>query len=333
MEYVQLGRTGIRVSRLCLGTMMLGDPTDEATARTMIDRAFEAGINFFDTANVYAKGESERIVGRALAGRRDEIVLATKCTIPTGEGPNDYGSSRKHIRKACEDSLRRLGTDYADLYYLHKPDPLTPIRESLEALDNLVRAGKVLYVGVSNFWAWQVAEALGVAALHELTPVSVLQPVYSIVNRDCEVELLPMARNFGLGVVSYSPVARGVLTGKYAAGQDPPEGSRAARGNKRLAETEYRAENFAVAEALKPIAAKLGCTLSQLAIAWVLANPKVTAPIIGPRTPEQLEDNLGALNVVVPSEVESAIDDLVPPGGHPGHGFQDPLYPITGRTP
>ncbi|MBI2301091.1 MAG: aldo/keto reductase [Armatimonadetes bacterium] len=332
MEFVNLGRSGVRVSRLCLGTMMFGDPTDEATSLRMVDLALEAGINFFDTADIYAKGESERIVGKALAGRREQIVLATKGTIATGPGPNDTGSSRKHLRAALEASLRRLDTDYIDLYYIHQKDPGTPLEEWLSFLDSAVRQGKILYLGVSNYWGWQIARLMGLAALHGWQPLTCVQPVYSLVNRDCEAEVLPCAREHGLGVVSYSPIARGVLTGKYAAGQAAPEGSRAARGNVRLQQTEYKAENFAVADALRPEADALGCTLAQLAVAWVLANPNVTAPILGPRTPEQLEDNLGALEVTIPADVEQRIDALVPPGTHPGRGYADPVYPVTGRT-
>ena len=331
MEYVTLGRAGVKVSPLCLGTMNFGDPTDKATSLRMIDQAVDAGINFLDTADVYVKGESERIVGEAIASRRDQIVLATKGTIQNGDGPNDGGSSRKHLQHALDASLQRLNTDYVDLYYIHQKDPATPFEEWLSFLDAAVQAGKVLYLGVSNYWGWQIAEVMGLAALHGWQPLSVIQPVYSIVNRDCEVEILPAARRFGLGVVSYSPIARGVLTGKYRPNTAPPPDSRAGRGNARLAQTEYRDANFEVAEALKPIAADLGCTMAQLAVAWAMANRNVTAPIIGPRTPEQLADNLGALEVVITSEIEAKIDELVPPGGHPYLGMLDPVYEVTGR--
>ncbi len=332
MQYVQLGHSGVRVSRICLGTMNFADPTDEATSVKILNTALEAGVNFIDTADLYAKGESERILGRALAGRRDEVVLATKGVIATGPGPNEEGASRKHLKHAFEASLKRLQTDYLDLYYLHRPDPLCPLEESLAFLDTLVQQGKVLYVGCSNYWAWQVATMMGLSALHGWAPLTCLQPVYNLVNRDCEVEILPVARAHGLGVVSYSPIARGVLTAKYHAGQEPPAGSRAARGNARIQQTEYRAENFAVAEALVPEAAKLGCTLAQLAVAWVLANPLISAAILGPRTPEHLTENLGALDVTIPPELEARIDELVRPGTHPCRTHQDPLYPITGRT-
>lgn len=331
MEYRNLGRAGVKVSRVCLGTMNFGRPTDEATSLAMIATAREAGVNFLDTANTYAGGESERIVGKALRGCRDEWVVATKGTLATGDGPNQSGSSRKALRQALEASLQRLGTDHVDIYYLHQKDPATPFEEWLAFVDGAVRAGQVLYVGVSNYWAWQIAAVMGLAALHDWQALSVIQPVYSLVNRDCETEILPAARHFGLGVVSYSPIARGVLTGQYRADAPPPPDSRMARGNPRLEQTEYRAANFAVAEALRPLAAGLGCSLPQLAIAWVLANPLITAPILGPRTPDQLADNLGALNITLTPEVEAAVDALVPPGHHPYPGNLDPVYEVTGR--
>jgi aryl-alcohol dehydrogenase-like predicted oxidoreductase len=331
MDYVQLGAGGLRVSRLCLGTMNFGGPTAAAESLAMMAAAMEAGVNFIDTADVYTGGESERLVGQAIAGRRDAVVLATKARNPVGPGPNDHGSSRKHLRLAIEASLRRLGTDYIDLYYLHRPDDACPIEESWQALDDFVRAGKVLYAGVSNFWGWQAAQVATLARERRWAPLSCLQPLYNLANRDAEVELLPLARAMGLGVVSYSPIARGVLTGKYQAGGAPPPDSRAARGDKRLAETEWRSTNLELAAAVAPLAAELGCTMAQFALAWVLANPLITAPIIGPRTPEQLADNLGALAVSIPPEMEARLDELVPPGTHTGGRFIDPLYPITGR--
>ncbi len=333
MEYRTLGKAGVKVSRVCLGTMMFGGPTPEDESVRMIQHCLDLGINFLDTADKYNDGESERVVGRAIRDRRDDIVLATKVRIATGPGPNDAGSSRKHIRHAVDASLQRLGTDYLDLYYLHSPDPATPIEESLGALDDLVSAGKVLYVGCSNYWAWQVAQAVGLQERHGWDRFVAVQPLYNLANRDCETELLPMATALGLGVVSYSPLARGVLTGKYRADAPPPPESRAGRGNTRLLQTEFREANFTLAEQLATLAGDAGCTPSQLALAWVLANPLVTAPIIGPRTFEQLEDNLGALTVTIGPELEAAIDALVPPGEHTGRGFRDPAFPVTGRPP
>ncbi len=332
MEYRTLGGCGVKVSELCLGTMMFGGPTPDDESQRMINVAIDAGINFLDTADKYNQGESERVVGRAIANRREEIVLATKVTLPMGEGPNMSGSSRKHIIEGCEASLRRLGTDYIDLYYLHKPDPETPIEESLSAMDHLVRQGKVLYVGLSNFPAWRVADALGVQAIQGWDPVAAVQPLYNVANRDIEVELLPACDELGLGVVTYSPIARGVLTGKYVQGQEPPPDSRVGRGNERIMQTEFRPSNLELAQQFVALAEEIGCTGAQLAVAWVMANELVTCPIIGPRTMEQLEDNLGALDVEITPEIETRIDEMVPPGEHSGYGFQDPVFPVTGRV-
>lgn len=333
MEYRNLGRTGLKVSQLCLGCMMFGDVTPEDESLAIINAALDAGINFLDTADKYGAGASERTVGKALAGRRDEVVLATKVGLAVDRtGPNASGSARKHIREAVEASLKRLGTDYIDLYYLHSFDRSTPLDESLGALDDLVRAGKVLYVGVSNFRAWQVTRAWGLQELYHWDRLAAVQPLYNLANRDAEVELLPACAAIGIGVCSYSPLARGVLTGKYQAGQEPPPDSRAARGNVRLMQTEYREANFELAERVGELARQSGCTPSQLALAWVMANRLVTAPLIGPRTMAQLQDNLGALQVQVSPDLEAAIDELVPPGEHSGRGYQDPGFPVTGRV-
>lgn len=331
MQYTNLGKSGIKVSRLCLGTMMFGDPTPEAQSVEIIRAALDAGINFLDTADKYNAGESEGIVGRAIKPVRDQIVLATKVNLPMGEGPNDRGGSRRHVIRGVEASLARLGLDWVDLLYLHAPDPETPLEETLRALEDLVRAGKVLYVGCSNFRAWQVAHALGIQAARGWDGFAAIQPLYNLANRDCEVEMLPMAAELGLGVVPYSPLARGVLTGKYSPGQEPPPDSRAGRGNVRMMQTEFRQANLELAAGMLPLAEELGCPLSQLALAWVMANPLVTAPIIGPRTLEQLTDNLGALEISITPEIEARIDELVPPGEHCGRGYQDPSFPVTGR--
>ena len=288
--------------------------------------------DLIDTANIYTGGESERLVGQFIAGRREQVVVATKARNPLGRGPLDQGSSRKHLRRALDESLQRLGTDYIDLYYLHRPDETCPIEESWETLDDFVRQGKVLYLAVSNFWAWQAAQVVGLTALRGWSPVACVQPLYNIADREAEMEVLPMARALGLGVISYSPIARGVLTGKYAGGSVPSD-SRQARGDKRLAETEWRASNLDLAAQVAPMAEAAGCTMAQFALAWVLANPNITAPILGPRTPEQLADNLGALDVTIAAEVEAQIDALVPPGTRAGVAFTDPLYPIVGRNP
>jgi aryl-alcohol dehydrogenase-like predicted oxidoreductase len=330
-SYRNLGRAGLKVSPLCLGTMMFGGPTDEAESTRIMHRALDEGINFFDTANVYNAGESERVVGRAIADRRERVVLATKGRGPMGEGPNDQGASRLNLMWAAEESLRRLSTDYIDLYYVHSPDYATPIEESLRALDDLVRQGKVRYIGCSNFRAWRLAEALWVSDRRDLERFACIQPLYNLVNRDPEVELFPLCQEHGVGVVAYSPLARGVLTGKYLPGQTPPEGSRAARGDKRLHQTELREESFEVAQKLKARADARGVKLSHFALAWCLANPIVTSVIIGPRTMEQFEDNLGYVKCTIGPEDEAAVDALVPPGEHTGKGYTDPAYPVTGR--
>jgi aryl-alcohol dehydrogenase-like predicted oxidoreductase len=332
MQYRNLGRAGVKVSPLCLGTMMFGGQTDEAESIRIMHRALDDGINFFDTANVYNAGESERVVGKAIADRRERVVLATKARVALGEGPNEQGSSRLHILRECEKSLKRLNTGYLDLYYLHAPDYETPIEESLRALDDLVRQGKVRYIGCSNFRAWRLCEALWVSDRRNLEPLVCLQPLYNIVNRDAEVELFPLCRAYGIGVAAYSPLARGVLTGKYKPGAAFPEGSRAARGDKRIHQVEIRDESFVVAQRLKEHAEAKDCTLSQFALAWCLANAIVTTVIIGPRTMDQLEDNLKALNCQVTAEDEQAVDALVPPGEHTGKGYPDPAYPIIGRA-
>jgi aryl-alcohol dehydrogenase-like predicted oxidoreductase len=331
MRYRNLGSAGVRVSELCLGAMMFGGATGAAEAVQIIHRAIDDGINFLDTANVYAKGESERIVGQAVRDRRDRVVLATKVRVAVGAGPNDAGSSRYHILREAENSLRRLGLDHIDLYYLHQYDWQTPLEESLRALDDLVRQGKVRYLGCSNFYAYQVVEGLWLADRRGLERFACVQPLYNIVNRDAEVELFPMCHAHGVGVVSYSPLARGVLTGKYRPDEPFPEGSRAARGDTRIRQTELREESFRVASELERVAAAQGVPLSRLALAWVLANPRVTSAVIGPRTMEQYEDYLRALDCRLTAEDETTINGLVPPGEHTGWGFQDPTYRVQGR--
>jgi aryl-alcohol dehydrogenase-like predicted oxidoreductase len=332
MEYRNLGRSGVKVSPLCLGAMMFGGPTNEEDSIRIIHRALDEGINFVDTANVYNNGESERVVGKAIQDRRDKVVLATKVRGVMGEGPNDSGVSRYHILNAVEASLKRLNTDRIDVYFIHSPDYTTPIEETLRALDDCVRQGKVRYIACSNFYAWQVMEGLAFSERMNLEKFVCVQPLYNIVNRDIEVELLPLCQKHGIGVVSYSPLARGVLSGKYRVGAELPEGSRAARGDRRMQQAEWREESLMVAEQLAPLAEAHGKPLSQFALAWVLANKIVSSAIIGPRTMEQLEDNLGALNCAITPEDEKAVDALVPPGEHTGKGYNDPAYPVRGRV-
>ena len=331
MDYAVLPRTGVEVSRLCLGTMMFGGPTDQEESIRIIHQALDCGINFIDTANVYNRGESERIVGQALQDRRHQVVLATKVRGAMGEGPNEGGSSRYHILSEVENSLRRLRTDHIDLYLLHRPDPLTPIEESLAALDTLVQQGKVRYLGCSNFDAWQVGAGLGASERRNFASFACVQPLYNLVNRDAEVELFPCCRHYDLGVMVYSPLARGVLSGKYRQDRDLPAESRAGRQDRRILETEMRPESFAVAEQLQSLARAHGRTLTQFALAWVLANPIVSAAIIGPRTIAQFKDNLGCLGWQIEASALDEIDGLVPPGEHTGKGYGDPSRPVLGR--
>lgn len=317
MEYTPLGRTGVPVSRLCLGCMNFGGRTEPGDSYAVIDRAIDAGINFLDTANVYSRGRCEEVTGEALArnGKRDQIVLATKVHGRMGDGPLDSGNSRRHIIQQCEASLKRLQTDWIDLYQIHRPEPRTPIDETLRALDDLIGAGKVRYVGTSTFAGWQVVEALWVAKELGLNRFVCEQPPYNLVDRRIERDLLPALRTFGLGCIPWSPLAGGLLTGKYQRGADPAEGRYAGEPNERFRRRKTEGV-YDVVEGLAPLAASKGCTVSQLALAWVMRQPGVTSPIIGPRTMEQLEDNLPAVELEVTAEDRAAIDALVPPGTH-----------------
>ncbi|MBI1311474.1 aldo/keto reductase [bacterium] len=332
MEYRNLGKSGVKVSPICLGTMMFGGQTSEADSIRIIHKAIDLGINFLDTADMYNAGESEVVVGKAIVDRRDDVVLATKGVQKMGDGPNDKGASRKHLMKALDDSLRRLDTDYVDIYYYHVPDYDTPIDESLRALDDMVRSGKVHYIGCSNFRAWRLCEALWTSDRLNLHAFSVLQPLYNIVNRDIEVEVLPLCQEHGIGVVSYSPLARGILTGKYKPGESFPEGSRASRSDPRMLQAELRESSLEIAQSIAEHAeGTKGCAASHFALAWALANPIVTSIILGPKTVDQFNDNLKCLDVEITAADEDFIDGLVPPGEHSGKGFQDSAYPVFGR--
>jgi len=318
MEYRNLGRTGVKVSPLCLGTMMFGqrgNPDHEDCVR-IIHRALDAGINFIDTANIYSDGESEEIVGKALRGRRDEVVLATKVHMPMGPGPNDRGNSRIHILREVENSLRRLQTDHIDLYQLHRPDPDTPMEETLSALDTLVRSGKVRYIGTSTFPAWQLVESYWISKTEHLARFECEQPPYSIFVREIERDVLPVCEKYGTGVIVWSPLNRGWLAGKYRRGQTVDPQSRAGRGDRFIdkPESETGERKLDLVEQLMPMAEESGANLAQFSLAWTLLNPVVTAPIIGPRTMEQLEDNLHAMDVRIPPAIAQRIDELVPPG-------------------
>ena len=318
MEYRNFGRTGMKVSPLCLGCWNFGERTNPQDSYAIVNRALDAGFNFLDTANVYSRGRSEEITGEALKrnGSRSRVVLATKFHgRMNDDDPNAAGSSRRHIIEQCEASLRRLQTDYIDIYQIHRPRPDVAIDETLRALDDLVRAGKVRYLGSSTFAAWQVVESLWVAKELGLNRFVSEQPPYHILDRRIERGLVPMALTFGIGLIPWSPLAGGLLTGKYTRGQSAPEGARYAtpedepRQSRRLNDSVYD-----VNEGLLPLAEAKGCTLSQLALAWCAQQPGITSPILGPRTMEQLEDNLGALQVTVTAEDRQRIDELVPPG-------------------
>jgi len=315
MEYGWLGKSGLQVSELCLGTMTFGEETDEVTARTMMDLFLEAGGNFVDTADVYGKtsGLSEEIVGRALKGRRSKVILATKVNFPTGSRPNDRGLSRVHIMQAVEASLRRLQTEYIDLYYVHCWDGKTALEETLLTLNNLLKSGKVRYLGVSNFTAWQLMKALSISEKRGWSKFICLQPQYSLVVRDIEREILPLCREEGLGVVVWGPLGGGFLSGKYRRGEKPPEESRIARAEETWEEAWSRRateKNFRVLDVVGKIASSRDKSYAQVALAWVRSQPGITSPIIGARTPEQLKDNLGSVGWELTSEELEALDKV-----------------------
>ena len=312
MQYRNLGRAGVKVAPIILGTAYFGTRVEVATTRRLIDAALDAGINVIDTANSYTDGQSETIIGEALKGRRDRVVLASKVHFPRGDGPNDRGNSRYHIMAQVEGSLRRLQTDRIDLYQLHRPDPTVPIEESLRALDDLRQQGKVVYYGTSMFPAWQLCAALWASDRLGLAPIVSEQPSYSLLRREVETEVLPVCREYGIATILYSPLAGGWLTGKYRRNEPAPADSRLSASGADLGAAEH-VRTFDAVEALQAIAYAKGVTLSQLALAWLHAQPGVTATIIGPRTPEQLQDNLGALDVTITDEDRATIDTIVPP--------------------
>jgi aryl-alcohol dehydrogenase-like predicted oxidoreductase len=335
MNYRPLGRSGLDVSPLCLGTMMFGDRTDEAAAREIVAHAFDAGVNFIDTADVYTAGASERITGECIRAQRPRWILATKvANVMPGAGneaPHTGGLSRRWIFQACDASLARLRTDWIDIYYLHKDDTGTPIAETVAAIGDLIRAGKIRYFGVSNFRGWRIAEVMRWCERLGVPQPVVGQPYYNLLNRMPEVEILPACDYHGLGIASYSPIARGVLTGKYAGGS-VPEGSRGARKDKRMMETELREESLAIAARLKAHAEATGRTATQFALAWLWANRIVTSVIAGPRTLEQWRDYVDAIGTPWSDADEKLVDSLVPPGHPSTPGYNDPQYPFYGRV-
>ncbi len=312
MELRPLGRTGIRVTEACLGAMTFGRETPEDESNAILDRYLDAGGNFIDTANVYNRGASEEILGRALGARRENIVLATKCRMPMGDGPNLQGASRRVIREQVEASLRRLQTDWIDLYQIHCWDANTPLEESLSTLNDLVREGKVRYIGASNYTGWQLATALGVSKQHGWEPYISVQPQYSLVTRDIERELFPLAEYAGLAVLPWSPLGGGLLSGKYRAGEAPPDDSRAADTTPSAVLMRMRIQedrNFAVAQAVQELADDLGKTMAQVALNWVLHRPGVTAPILGARTVAHIDDNLGAIGWTLDADALTRLED------------------------
>ena len=333
MEYRRLGSSGLKVSPLCLGTMMFGDRTDEQEAGRILGSAFDAGVNFIDTADVYAKGESEHIVGRLIAGKRDHWVLATKVANSVTPGPNQGGLGRKWIMQAIDSSLKRMACDYVDIYYLHRDFDDANLEETVVAMGDIIRAGKARHFGLSNFRGWRIAEIVRLCrALNVPQPV-VCQPYYNAMNRQPEVEILPACRHYGIGVVPYSPLARGVLTGKYRPNEAPPEGTRAGRADKRMMETEFRKESLAIAQKIRAFAGKKGMSAGHFAINWVLNNAIVTSVIAGPRTLEQWQDYLKALEFKFEPRGEALVDSLVSIGHPSTPGYNDPQYPLSGRIP
>jgi aryl-alcohol dehydrogenase-like predicted oxidoreductase len=332
VDYRSLGASGLQVSPLCLGTMMFGGATDESTAQRIVTRAREQGVNFIDTADAYNGGKSEEIVGRVIREHRSWWVLATKCANPTGQGPNARGLSRRHVFDAVHASLRRLGDETIDLLYLHKEDLGTPLAETVHAVADLIRAGKIRYFGVSNYRSWRVAEICRLCDAAGIGRPIASQPLYNALNRQVEVEHLPACAYYGLGVVPYSPLARGVLTGKYEPNVTPEPDTRAGRRDRRMLESEWRTESLQIAREIAEHAGDKGVTPGQFAFAWVLNNRFVTAAIAGPRTEEQWEEYAGALSLRLGPDDEALIDRLVAPGHPSTPGYNDPQYPIEGRA-
>jgi aryl-alcohol dehydrogenase-like predicted oxidoreductase len=332
MHYRRLGKSNLKVSVLCLGTMMFADQTGRDEAQAIVGDAREHGVNYIDTADVYSMGGSEAMLGELLKGQRHDWVLATKLGNRMSERVNEAHYSRSWMLREVEASLGRLRTDHVDILYLHRDFNGMDLEEPLRALDVMLRAGKIRYWGVSNFRGWRIAEITRIAGQLGLPGPVVCQPYYNLLNRMPEVEILPACEHHGIGVTPYSPIARGVLTGKYRPGQPPAEGTRAARGDQRIAETEMRKESLQIAQTLEVHARARGIGLSHFAIAWVLAHRAVSSVIAGPRTLQQWQDYLPALDYVLNPEDEALVDSLVAPGHPSTPGFNDPAYPLNART-
>ncbi len=331
MQYRNLGNSNLKVSALCLGTMMFGDQTSSLEAAAIVADAHAHGVNYIDTADVYTKGASETMVGALLKGQRQDWVLATKLGNTMSERVNEGHYSRPWMLREVAASLQRLQTDYVDILYLHRDYNGMNLEEPLRALDAMLRAGQIRYWGVSNFRGWRIAEVMRLAGQLGMPGPVVCQPYYNLLNRMPEVEVLPACAHYGIGVTPYSPVARGVLTGKYLPNQAPDPATRAGRADKRMAQTEFRAESLLIAQQLMTHAQGQGISLAQFAAAWVLANPVVSSVIAGPRTLQQWQDYLPALDYVLTMEDEALVDSLVKPGHPSTPGYTDPAYPINAR--
>lgn len=331
MNYRRLGSSNLKVSSLCLGTMMFGDQTEFDEARNIVASAHEHGVNFIDTADVYSKGGSEEMVGKVLGDGRHDWVLATKLGNAMSKAPNQSHYSRNWILREVENSLQRLGTDHIDILYMHRDFQDENLNEAVRTMGDLIQSGKIRAFGVSNFRGWRIAEIIRLCEKANVPQPVVCQPYYNLLNRQPEVEILPACGHYGLGVVPYSPIARGVLTGKYLPGQAPAQGSRAARGDKRILETEFREESLVIAQTLLEHCKARGIKLAHFATAWVLANRHISAVIAGPRTLAQMEDYYPAVDLAISAEEEALVDSLVTPGHASTAGYNDPSYPFFGR--
>jgi aryl-alcohol dehydrogenase-like predicted oxidoreductase len=331
MQYRRLGSSNLKVSALCLGTMMFGQQTPDDEAARIVASAKAQGINFIDTADVYNEGRSETVLGKILAGQRQDWVLASKLGNKAGEGINHGHYSRQWLLAQTDAILKRLDTDYLDILYLHRDYAGQNDDEAVRALGDLIRAGKIRSFGLSNFRGWRIAEIMRICERAGVPQPVVCQPYYNLLNRGPEVEILPACGHYGLGVVPYSPLARGVLTGKYPPGQPPAEGTRAGSGDKRILETEFREESLVIAQKIKQRCEAKGWVPGQFAAAWVLANPLVSSVIAGPRLLSHLQDVYGAVDLVLDSEDEAFVNALVVPGHASSHGYNDPSYPFHGR--
>ena len=332
MHYRTLGSSGLKVSTVCLGTMMFADRTDLAVAQSIVAAARDGGVNFIDTADVYMKGASETMLGQCINADRDKWVLATKVGNQMSDRANESGYSRSWINRAIDGSLARLQTDWVDLYYMHYDNPSFDLHQTVAAFGDLIRDGKIRHFGVSNFRGWRIAEIVRVCDEVGVPRPVVCQPYYNAMNRMPEVEILPACEHYKLGVVPYSPIARGVLTGKYLPGQKPPEDSRAARNDRRMMETEFREESLVIAQKFKAHAESRGMTSTQFAYHWVLRNRIVSSVIAGPRTLVQWQEYIDGVNHTLNDGDEAFVDDMVRPGHPSTPGYTDPRYPFYGRA-